>query len=177
VPGRQNGRRFARGHAPPGKESVLIPEKVRAVLDAHGLSALEFEPGSTPTAVSAAEQIGVQVGQIAKSILLKGKDDRFFMVIMAGDRKLKNSKLKSSLGVKTRMATAEETESVTGFRPGGVCPFGVEDVPIYVDEALAQYDTLYPAAGTDASGVPTSFDQLVAVAGATVADLSKSAEE
>jgi prolyl-tRNA editing enzyme YbaK/EbsC (Cys-tRNA(Pro) deacylase) len=152
----------------------LIPDKVRAALDAHGLSALEFEPGSTPTSVSAAERIGVEVGQIAKSILLKGKDDRFYMVLMAGDRKLSNAKLKAALGVKTRMATAEETESVTGFRPGGVCPFGVENVPIYADEALSQYDTVYPAAGTDASGVPMTFDQLVAVAGATVADLSTS---
>ena len=155
----------------------MIPEKVRAALDAHGLSVLEFEPGSTPTSVAAAGRIGVQVGQIAKSILLKGKDDRYFMVIMAGDRKLSNAKLKAALGVKTRMATAEETESVTGFRPGGVCPFGVEDVPIYVDEVLSRYDTVYPAAGTDASGVPMTFDQLIAVAGAAVADLSKSPEE
>ena len=155
----------------------MIPDEVQAVLEAHGLSALEFEPGSTPTAISAAERIGVEVGQIAKSILLKGKDDRFYMVLMAGDRKLNNAKLKAALGVKTRMATAEETESVTAFRPGGVCPFGVENVPMYVDEALSQYDTVYPAAGTDASGVPMTFDQLVAVTGATVADLSKSPEE
>ncbi|MFP4374570.1 MAG: YbaK/EbsC family protein [Spirochaetaceae bacterium] len=155
----------------------MIPEKVKRVLDTHGFSVLEFEPGSTPTAVSAAERIGVEVGQIAKSILLKGKDDRYYMVVAAGDRKLNNAKLKRALGEKTRMATPEETEKVTGFRPGGVCPFGVEGVPIFVDEALSAYDTVYPAAGTDASGVPMTVEQLIAVVGATVADLSTSPED
>lgn len=150
----------------------MIPEKVKTVLDAHGLSALEFEPGSTPTAVSAAARIGVEVGQIAKSMLLKGKDDAFYMVIVAGDRKLKNGKVKAALGVKTRMATAEETEAVTGFRPGGVCPFGVEAIPIYLDAALSGYDTIYPAAGTDASGVPVTFDYLAEITRGQVADLS-----
>lgn len=152
----------------------MIPEKVKSVLDAHGLSALEFEPGSTPTAVSAAARIGVEVGQIAKSMLLKGKDDSFYMVLMAGDRKLKNGKAKAAIGVKTRMATPEETEAVTGFRPGGVCPFGVEDIPIYVDAALSAYETIYPAAGTDASGVPVTFDYLVEITGGEVAELSDS---
>mgnify|MGYP006299388357 CR=1 FL=1 len=150
----------------------MIPEKVQSILRAHGLEALEFEAGSTPTAVSAAERIGVEVAQIAKSILLKGKNDRYFMVVMPGDRKLNNAKLKDALGVKTRMATAEETEEVTGFRPGGVCPFGTESVPIFIDEALSQYDIVYPAAGNDASGVPMSFDELVEISGGTVAPLS-----
>ena len=52
----------------------MIPEKVRAILDAHGLSAREFAPGSTATSVLAAQQLGVTVGQIAKSLLFIGKD-------------------------------------------------------------------------------------------------------
>jgi Cys-tRNA(Pro) deacylase len=150
----------------------MIPEKVQNVLRAHGFEALEFEPGSTPTAVSAAERIGVEVGQIAKSILLKGKNDRYYMVVMPGDRKLNNAKLKEALGVKTRMATAEETKQITGFLPGGVCPFGVDDVPVFIDEALSQYETVYPAAGNNASGVPMKFDDLVRITGGTVSPMS-----
>jgi prolyl-tRNA editing enzyme YbaK/EbsC (Cys-tRNA(Pro) deacylase) len=70
------------------------------------------------------------------------------------------------------MASAEETEKVTGFRPGGVCPFGVDGVPVYVDRALAEYHTIYPAAGTDASGVPMTFEQLVEITGGEAAELS-----
>lgn len=150
----------------------MIPDKVKHQLNAHGLAALEFEAGSTPTSAAAAERIGVEVGQIAKSMLLKSKDDRYFLVVMPGDRKLSNGKLKAVLGVKTRMATPEETEEATGYRPGGVCPFGIDPIPVFVDDALAQYDTVYPAAGTDASGVPMTFNQLVRVTGASVAELS-----
>ena len=47
----------------------MIPEKVRSILDANGLAATEFAPGSTATSVLAAQQLGVTVGQIAKSLL------------------------------------------------------------------------------------------------------------
>ena len=50
----------------------MIPEKVRAILDTHGLTPAEFAPGSTATSVLAAQQLGVTVGQIAKSLLFLG---------------------------------------------------------------------------------------------------------
>ncbi|HTO23338.1 MAG TPA: YbaK/EbsC family protein, partial [Spirochaetia bacterium] len=65
----------------------MIPEKVKTVLDAHGLAAREFDPGSTATSVMAAQQLGVAVGQIAKSLLFLGKDGRYFMVVCPGDRR------------------------------------------------------------------------------------------
>ena len=135
-----------------------IPLKVQAFLESHELSALEFEPGSTPTAETAAQRIGVPVGQIAKSILFKGKDDMYRLVVAAGDKKINSGALKRATGAKHRMARAEETQEVTGFLPGGVCPFGLEDtsVVILLDKSLYEYDIVYPAAGTDATGVPLS---------------------
>lgn len=139
-----------------------IPSKVQAFLDSHDLSALEFEPGSTPTAEKAAERIGVPVGQIAKSILFKGKDQQYRMVVAAGDKKINSGALKRATGSKHRMANAEETKEATGFLPGGVCPFGLENnnVTILLDASLEEYDVVYPAAGTDATGVPISPDYL-----------------
>ncbi len=149
----------------------MIPEKVRAVLDANGLKAIEFSPGSTATSVLAAQQLGVTVGQIAKSLLFAGKDGRFFMVLCPGDKRLSSSRLKAVTGTKSRMASAEEALATTGFGPGGVCPFGVDhSIPIFVDRSLSAYPTIYPAAGTDSSGVPMTFDQLVRVTGGTVGD-------
>jgi prolyl-tRNA editing enzyme YbaK/EbsC (Cys-tRNA(Pro) deacylase) len=66
----------------------VIPEKVRTVLAAKGLTAIEFVPGSTATSVLAAQQLCVKVGQIAKSLLFVGKDGRFFMVVSPGDRRI-----------------------------------------------------------------------------------------
>jgi prolyl-tRNA editing enzyme YbaK/EbsC (Cys-tRNA(Pro) deacylase) len=150
----------------------VIPEKVRRVLDAHGLTAIEFEEGSTPTAPLAAEKLGVGVGNIAKSLLFLGKDGRYFLVVCPGDRRISNGKLKAEVGVKTRMAGPEEVRRLTGFPPGGVCPFGIEGVDILLDEHLGAYGTIYPAAGTDASGVPMSFETLRRITGGRVCDLT-----
>ncbi len=157
----------------------MIPEKVRKVLDAHGLSAREFTPGSTATSVLAAQQLGVQVSQIAKSLLFIAKDGRFFMVLCPGDRRVSSSRLKALTGAKARMASMEETTAATGFGPGGVCPFGIDQgIAVLIDRSLSAFDTIYPAAGTDSSGVPMTFDALVAITGGTVGDfLSEAAEE
>ena len=111
------------------------------------------------------------MGQIAKSLLFAAKDGRYFMVVCAGDRRISNGKLKRLLGAKTRMARADETQAATGYPPGGVCPFGVEEVEIFIDVSLERYDTVYPAAGTDSSGVPVTFDQLVSITGGTTCNV------
>ena len=123
----------------------MIPEKVRRVLDAHDLSALEFESGSTPTAETAAA--------------------RLVMIVCAGDRRVSSGAAKRLAGEKLSMANAEETENATGFRPGGVCPFGVEGVDVYIDESLRDWPVVYPAAGNDATGVPTNYGQLLEITG------------
>ncbi|MFQ3621729.1 MAG: YbaK/EbsC family protein [Spirochaetales bacterium] len=151
----------------------MIPPRVLRVLEQHQLKALEFEPGSTPTAELAARRIGVQVGQIAKSILLLGKDGKYRMVVLAGDKKLQNNKLKTLFGVKTSMAGPEETLTITGFPPGGVCPFGLDGtVEIYLDVSLQEYSLIYPAAGTDSTGVPCTFTQLQQITGAKICDVT-----
>lgn len=107
------------------------------------------------------------MGQIAKSILFKGKDDKYRLVVAAGDKKINSGALKRATGAKHRMANAQETEEATGFLPGGVCPFGLEDTPIAIllDVSLYEYGTVYPAAGTDATGVPLSPDYLQQITG------------
>ena len=149
----------------------MIPEKVQSVLQAHKLSALTFESGSTPTSEMAAAKINCDVGQIAKSMLFKGKDGLFRLFVCPGDRRVDNKKLKNFIGVKARMATVDETLSITGFKPGAVCPFGIDGIDIYIDRGLSMYATIYPAAGTDASGVPMTYQQLQTIANADECDI------
>ena len=101
----------------------MIPDKVRYVLETNNLTALEFAPGSTPTSALAAQQIGVTVGQIAKSMVLKAKNGLFYLAICPGDRRICTKKAKQEIGSKVRMANGEETEAATGFKPGGVPSF------------------------------------------------------
>jgi prolyl-tRNA editing enzyme YbaK/EbsC (Cys-tRNA(Pro) deacylase) len=52
-----------------------------------------------------------------------------------------------------------------------VCPFGVDGtISILIDRSLSAHDAIYPAAGTDSSGVPMTFDVLVAITGGCVGD-------
>lgn len=148
-----------------------LPPQVKAVLDRYGLVALEFEPGSTPTSPLAAAQIGCEVGQIAKSLVFKDKGGAFHMIVLAGDRKVSSGKVKRLVGSDASMASPEETHAVTGFRVGGVCPFGVS-IPIYLDASLRVWPTVYPAAGTDASGVPITYLKLQEVTGARECDVA-----
>ena len=150
----------------------MISAKVLRVLEAHGLVALEFEPGSTPTAELAARRIGVETARIAKSLLFKGKSGSFHMVVCPGDKRLSSSALKRVIGTRVSMTDADETERVTGYRPGGVCPFALEGVEILLDRELGLYPTIYPAAGTDATGVPLTFALLAEITGGRIVDLS-----
>ncbi len=149
----------------------MIPQHIQDILALHGLKPLEFEPGTTPTSEMAAQKIGVYTAQIAKSILLAGKDGLFRMAILRGDRKLASGKFKKVTGVKHRMATADETLEQTGLRIGGVCPFGAKGIQIFIDQGLGEYERIYPAAGTDASGVPMHLDDLVRITKGHVCDI------
>jgi prolyl-tRNA editing enzyme YbaK/EbsC (Cys-tRNA(Pro) deacylase) len=150
----------------------MIPDKVKQVLDSHGLAALEFEPGSTPTAEMAANRLGVATARIAKSLLFKSRSGSYHLVVCPGDKRLSSGALKRIIGAKVSMANAEETERVTGFRPGGVCPFGLEGVEILLDQELGGLGTVYPAAGTDATGVPTTLEQLARITGGRIVDMN-----
>ena len=148
----------------------MIPEKVRRVLNAHALEVLEFEPGSTPTVELAAQRLGVEPARIAKSLLFRDRAGAFTLVVCPGDKRLSSSVLRRIIGAKVSMADAEETERATGFRPGGVCPFALEGVAILLDRDLGLYESVFPAAGTDATGVRTTLDSLARATGGRVVD-------
>jgi len=146
----------------------MVPLKVQKVVDAYGLEVMEYEPGSTPTAELAARRLGVEVARIAKSLLFKSKAGGFVLVVCPGDKRVPSGVLKRLVGSKVSMTDADETERVTGFRPGGVCPFGLEGVEILLDQDLGLYETVFPAAGNDATGVRTTLAQLAEVTGGRV---------
>ena len=56
---------------------------------------------------------------------------------------------------------SDKVEPLIGHGVGGVCPFGVKDgVPVYLDESLKRFETVYPAAGTPSSAVHLSLEEL-----------------
>ncbi|MFC0186861.1 YbaK/EbsC family protein [Fictibacillus aquaticus] len=126
------------------------------------------------TSEAAARMLGVETGQIAKSILFKCGSE-FGLFVAAGDVRIDPKKVKQQLGPgKVKMASAEEVLEMTGFQPGAVCPYALAaNLPIYLDESLARFDTVYTAAGIPESLLPVSLDVLKDMTGGTVINLQK----
>lgn len=83
------------------------------------------------------------------------------MIVSAGDVRINSKAVKELVGSKVSMANADEVFKVTGFQPGGVCPFALKtELPIYLDESLQRFDVVYTAAGTSNSVLPITFEQL-----------------
>ncbi|MDD2619813.1 MAG: YbaK/EbsC family protein [Syntrophomonadaceae bacterium] len=141
--------------------------RVRAYLQQRnsGLNIIELEE-DTSTAFLAAQALGTEVGQIAKSILFKINNEEYFMVVAAGDIRIDNKAIKNLVGVRARMANADEVHEITGFNIGGVCPFAMKaEIPVYLDESLLRYDVVYAAAGTGNTALPISYQQLLDITG------------
>lgn len=104
----------------------------------------------TYTSELAAQALGVEVGQIAKSLVFKA-GDKLIMVIASGDQRVDTKKLATQLGIsaaKVKFANVETVLRETGFTVGGVSPIGLlQPIPIYLDKGLRRYPIVYAAAG------------------------------
>ena len=116
---------------------------------------------STATVALAAAQIGVEPERIAKSLAVYAKEGGALLVIAAGTARLDNQKFKAQFGFKARMLSGEDTATLTGHQPGGVCPFGLpEGVAVYLDRSLEGFETVYPACGTSSSAIKLTLPEL-----------------
>ncbi len=129
-------------------------EDVKHYLGSRGIEVREFEQ-LTPTAETAAKAVGCSPAEIAKSILfIVGNQP--VVVVTCGDVKVKGSLLKKATGLtgKVRLPSEDEVVRLTGYAPGGVCPFLLpDDVRPVIDSSLRREQPLggprhrRPAAG------------------------------
>ena len=136
-------------------------ERARAHLKKHGLEERiqEFTVSSATVAL-AAEALGCEPARIAKSLSFE-KGESAILVIAAGDARIDNAKFKQRFGMKAKMLGADKVEPLIGHGVGGVCPFGVnEGIEVYLDESMKRFETVYPAAGTAASAVHLTLEEL-----------------
>ncbi|MGH4137332.1 YbaK/EbsC family protein [Clostridium sp.] len=120
---------------------------------------LEFETSSA-TVELAAQTLGVEPARIAKTICFKNGESAM-LIVTAGDVKTDNRKFKDEFGFKAKMLTADETLQFTGHAVGGVCPFGLENnIPVFLDESLKRFETVYPACGSSNSAIKLTCQEL-----------------
>jgi prolyl-tRNA editing enzyme YbaK/EbsC (Cys-tRNA(Pro) deacylase) len=125
--------------------------KVQEALNKFGVSCQVVEmPQSTRTADDAARAVGCQVGQIVKSLVFKGKESQAaILVATSGANRVNEKKIATIISEPISQAEADFVREKTGFAIGGVPPVGhVQQIRIFIDEDLLQYEEIYAAAGT-----------------------------
>ncbi len=131
-------------------------------------------PEGTRTAGDAARAIGVQVGQIVKSLVFMAGGTPV-LCLVSGANKLDLACLAGLTGAAdVRRAEADEVREATGFAVGGVPPFGhANPLSVFCDRDLLDYDVVWAAAGTPMSVFAVEPRALAAACNATVADLKE----
>ena len=104
------------------------------------------------TAQQAADGLGVELGQIAKSIIFKRKSDgAAVLVITSGDKRVDELKVQALVcteGAKLGRADADFVKIKTGFSIGGVAPVAHLSPPVaLLDKELFRFETIWAAAG------------------------------
>jgi prolyl-tRNA editing enzyme YbaK/EbsC (Cys-tRNA(Pro) deacylase) len=127
------------------------------------------------TSQQAAEHLGVSVGQIAKSVIFRRREDeRAVLVITSGDRRVDESKVAALAGPIGR-ADADFVKRRTGFSIGGVAPLAHAEPPVtLIDRELFRFAVIWAAAGHPNAVFALAPAQLEAVTGgAPVVDVTK----
>jgi prolyl-tRNA editing enzyme YbaK/EbsC (Cys-tRNA(Pro) deacylase) len=152
------------------------PEGLRRVAQAlaergHPHAPLWLE-ASARTAQEAAAALGVQVGQIAKSVIFRRPADGVAVLVVAsGDRRVDEAKVAARVGPLAR-ADADFVKAATGFSIGGVAPLAHTTPPLtLIDEALLRFDVIWAAAGHPNAVFRLSPAQLAALTGAPLVDV------
>ena len=156
--------------------TASLPEGVQRVAAALTAAGHPHAPvmldDAARTAQQAADALGIGIGQIAKSIIFRRKDDDVaVLVITSGDRRVDEKRVAALVG-KIGRADADFVKARTGFTIGGVAPLAHAQAPVtLIDRELYRFDVIWAAAGHP-HGVfqlrPADLEQLT---GAPVADV------
>lgn len=161
-----------------GAEVFVLPEGVQRVarflLDANHGHAPQMLDGAARTAQEAADQLGILLGQVAKSVVFRRKLDGVpVLVVTAGDRRVDEKKVTALVG-KIGRADAEYVKAQTGFSIGGVSPVAHLQKPVtLIDRTLQRFEVLWAAAGHPHAVFPLTLAQLQSLTQAPVVDVAQ----
>ena len=156
---------------------------VQAVRDALDAAGARTADGAAPqvilldeavhTAPAAAEALGVEVGQIANSLIFDA-DGEPLLVLTSGAHRVDTAKVAAVLGIaKLRRAAPEFVREHTGQAIGGVAPLGhPKPVRTLVDTALEQFAEIWAAGGVPQAVFPITYAELLRVTSGTATDVA-----
>jgi prolyl-tRNA editing enzyme YbaK/EbsC (Cys-tRNA(Pro) deacylase) len=150
------------------KEKAAVKRVINA-LHEHGLeSEVHVLSDSARTAQEAATALGIEVGQIASSLIFKLADESPLLIITSGRHRVDTDLVAKTLGIeKLGRVDADYVKEKSGFSIGGVAPIGwVSPATIVIDLALNDYEVVWAAAGHPHAVYPTSYAELIECTGA-----------
>jgi prolyl-tRNA editing enzyme YbaK/EbsC (Cys-tRNA(Pro) deacylase) len=119
---------------------------------------------SARTAVDAANSLGIEVGQIASSLIFRLPSGNPLLIITSGRHRVDTALVAKKLGIaELGRADADYVKEVSGYYVGGVSPIGWITNPeiTVIDEALNDYDVVWAASGHPHAVYPTTYAELI----------------
>jgi Cys-tRNA(Pro)/Cys-tRNA(Cys) deacylase len=140
---------------------------------AYALATYAYDPKGERVGLQAAEALGAPPGEVLKTLMVRA-DGKPACVVLASDREVAMKKLAAALGAKSaEMMPPADAERLTGYRVGGVSPFGQKRaVPTVVDADAAALPAAFVNAGQRGLQARLAPADLVRVLGAIVAPVS-----
>ncbi|MBB5961853.1 YbaK/EbsC family protein [Planomonospora venezuelensis] len=148
-------------------------EKVAAALREHGATGeIVVFSEATPTAATAAAQLGCEVGAIANSLVFDA-DGAPLLVLTSGAHRVDTGLIARTVGAaEVKRATPEFVRAATGQAIGGVAPIGhPAPVRTLVDTWLARHEVVWAAAGHPHTVFPTSYTELIRLTDGTAVEV------
>jgi prolyl-tRNA editing enzyme YbaK/EbsC (Cys-tRNA(Pro) deacylase) len=140
-------------------------KRVQQVLISNGASGqIKVLTDSARSAAEAAAALGIEVGQIASSIIFKLPDQSPLLVITSGRHRVDTELVAKQLGEdKLDRVDADYVKEKSGFSIGGVAPIGWINQPniVIIDQALNDYEVVWAAAGHPHAVFPTTYSELL----------------
>jgi prolyl-tRNA editing enzyme YbaK/EbsC (Cys-tRNA(Pro) deacylase) len=146
-------------------------QRVQAALRAKGVDAqVRHMLQTTRTAQDAAAACGCAVGQIVKSLVLRGTQSRkAYLLLVSGANRVNETAVARHLGEALQRPNADFVRDSTGFAIGGIPPLGhTQPLATFMDETLLAYAVVWAAAGTPDAVFPIAPASLAAAAGAQI---------
>ena len=125
----------------------------------------------------AAERLGVPVGRLLKTMVVRRADDDYLLVLVPGPRQIDWPKLRAHLGVsRLSMPDAEVARAATGYERGTITPFGTSRRwPVIVDASATGPEPVTVGGGAHGVSLRLSADDLIAAVDAEVVDVTSEA--
>jgi Cys-tRNA(Pro)/Cys-tRNA(Cys) deacylase len=132
----------------------------------------EYDPDADSVGLAAAAALGELPGRVLKTLMTR-VDGKPACAILPSDRELSMKKLAQALGGKSaQMMSPADAERLTGYKVGGISPFGqMKRVPVAVEASTLAEDLAYMNGGQRGLQVRLAPRDMVALLGAVTADL------